>query len=117
KKGQSFNQMFSAGLQNHLGSAAKNAHNKEMKNVGPSVQSKLRDKNGQAREYQNYMRPVQIDGAWVFLTGMRESPSEPFRFLRIPADDNDSVNEWMRIRSALQSPEIRFLAAQRYAQR
>lgn len=116
-KGQSFNQMFSAGLQDHLGSAAKNAHNKELKNVGPSVQYKLRDKNGQAREYQNYMRPVLIDGAWVFLTGMRTSPAEPFRFLRIPADDNDSVDEWMRIRSALQSPEIRFLAAQRYAQR
>jgi cytochrome c biogenesis protein len=109
--------MFSAGLQNHLGSAAINAHDKELKNVGPSMQYKLRDKNGQAREYQNYMRPVLIDGAWVFLTGMRASPSEPFRFLRIPADDNDSVDEWMRIRSALQSPEIRFLAAQRYAQR
>lgn len=116
-KGQSFNQAFSAGLQNHLGSAAKNAHNKELKNVGPSVQYKLRDKNGQAREYQNYMRPVLIDGAWVFLTGMRASPSEPFRFLRIPADDNDSVGEWMRIRAALQNPEIRFLAAQRYSQR
>lgn len=117
KKGQSFNQKFAAGLQNQLGSAAKNADGKELKNVGPSVQYKLRDKNGQAREYQNYMRPVLIDGSWVFLTGVRASPSEPFRFLRIPADDNDSVDEWMRIRSALQNPEIRYLAAQRYVQR
>lgn len=114
---QGFNQTFSTGLEKHMGSAAKNANNKDLKNVGPSVQYKLRDKNGQAREYQNYMQPVLVDGSWVFLAGMRESPAEPFRFLRIPADDNDTVDEWMRIRAALLDPEMRFLAAQRYAQR
>lgn len=112
------NQGFmSSGLDKHLGSAAKNANNKDLKNVGPSVQYKLRDKNGQAREYSNYMQPVLVDGAYVFLAGMRESPSEPFRYLRIPADDNDTVEEWMRLRAAMLSPELRLLAAQRYAQR
>ncbi|MFC7298384.1 cytochrome c biogenesis protein ResB [Herminiimonas aquatilis] len=108
---------MASGLDKHLGSAAKNANNKDLKNVGPSVQYKLRDKNGQAREYSNYMQPVLVDGAYVFLAGVRESPAEPFRFLRIPADDNDTVEEWMRLRAAILNPDLRALAAQRYAKR
>ncbi|HTH44557.1 MAG TPA: cytochrome c biogenesis protein ResB, partial [Oxalicibacterium sp.] len=110
-------QNWSEDLQKHLGSAAKSSDSKALKNVGPSVQYKLRDRNGQAREYNNYMQPVQVDGAYVFLTGMRESPSEPFRYLRIPADDNDTVDEWMRLRAALLNPDLRARAAQHYAAR
>jgi len=106
-----------ADLGKHLGSAAKDSRGKNLHNVGPSVQYKLRDKTGQAREYSNYMLPVQLDGASVFLAGMRESPDEPFRYLRIPADDEGSVTEWMRIRAALRDPQLRERAAQRYAER
>jgi len=81
------------------------------------VQYKLRDKTGQAREYQNYMQPVTVDGATVFLAGMRVNPGDPFSYLRIPADDNYSVTEWMRLRAALQDPELRQQAAARYAAR
>jgi cytochrome c biogenesis protein len=116
-KGQSLNEQFSASLDKHSGSAAKNANNKDLKNVGPSVQYKLRDKTGQAREFQNYMQPVTVDGAQVFLAGMRVSPADPFSFLRIPADDEHSVREWMRLRAALADPALRDLAAQRYAKR
>jgi cytochrome c biogenesis protein len=108
---------FAEGLDKRLGSAAKNAKNKEFKNIGPSVQYKLRDKTGQAREYHNYMMPVLTDGAYVFHAGVRNSPSEGFRYLRIPADDNDSVEEWMRFRAAVQDGVLRARAAQRYAQR
>ena len=111
------NQGLSSSFDKHLGSAAKTANNKDLKNVGPSVQYKLRDRNGQAREYHNYMQPVLVDGAYVFLAGMRESPADPFRFLRIPADENDTVDEWMRLRAAILNPQLRELAAQRYAQR
>ncbi|MDQ9170983.1 cytochrome c biogenesis protein ResB [Oxalobacteraceae bacterium R-40] len=111
------NKQLMEGLNRQLGSAAKSDSTKDLKNVGPSVQYKLRDKTGQAREYHNYMLPVMADGANVFLTGMRESPSEPFRYLRIPADENNSVEEWMRIRSAIMNPELREEAARRYAQR
>jgi cytochrome c biogenesis protein len=116
-KGESLNEQFSASLDKHSGSAAKNANNKDLKNVGPSVQYKLRDKTGQAREFQNYMQPVTIDGAQVFLAGVRISPADPFSFLRIPADDEHSVREWMRLRAALADPALRELAAGRYAQR
>jgi cytochrome c biogenesis protein len=47
---------------------------------------------------------------------MRESPNEPFQYLRIPADDNDSIDEWMRLRAAILDPAVRDKAAQRYAQ-
>ena len=116
-KGQSLNDQFALTLDKHSGSAAKNANNKNLKNVGPSVQYKLRDKTGQAREYQNYMQPVTIDGAEVFLAGMRANPSDPFSYLRIPADEAHSVREWMRLRAALADPALREIAAQRYARR
>lgn len=105
------------GLQEQLGSAGKGTNTKDLKNVGPSVQYKLRDKTGQAREFHNYMQPVLADGAYVFLAGVRENPNEQFRYLRIPADDNDTVEEWMRLRAAIQNPAVRAQAAERYAQR
>jgi cytochrome c biogenesis protein len=81
------------------------------------VQYKLRDKTGQAREFSNYMQPIKVDDAYVFLAGVRDAPDEPFRYLRIPADDEDTVQEWMRMRAALLNPELRQAAAHRYAQR
>ncbi|NEX61476.1 cytochrome c biogenesis protein ResB [Noviherbaspirillum galbum] len=110
--GKSFNER----LDKQLGSATKNTSSKDLKNVGPSVQYKLRDKTGQAREYHNYMQPMMVDGTYVFLTGMRDTPAEPFRYLRIPADDKDSVEEWMRLRAAIANPALRAAAAERYAQ-
>jgi len=116
-KGESLNQQFANTLDKHSGSAAKNANNKDLKNVGPSVQYKLRDKTGQAREYQNYMQPVTIDGDQLFLAGMRANPNDAFSYLRIPADDEHTVKEWMRLRAALADPQLREQAAERYARR
>jgi len=111
-----FDEKFAAGLGKELmGSAGQNAGNKNLKNVGPSVQYKVRDKNGQAREYHNYMQPIQINGVPMYLTGVRDAPDDPFRYLRIPADDNNSVAEWMRLRAALYDQTLRALAAERYA--
>jgi cytochrome c biogenesis protein len=116
-KGKSLEEQFAVGFDKHTGSAGKNANNKDLKNVGPSVQYKLRDKTGQAREYNNYMQPVTVDGATVFLAGMRVNPSDNFSYLRIPADDAHSVTEWMRLRAALSDPALRNAAARRYAAR
>jgi cytochrome c biogenesis protein len=80
------------------------------------VSYKLRDAAGQAREYNNYMLPVDTgDGVPVFLLGMRETPSEPFRYLRPPADENGELTGFIRLRSALETPELRARAVQRYA--
>jgi cytochrome c biogenesis protein len=116
-KGKSLNDQFAASLDKHSGSAAKNANNKDLKNIGPSVQYKLRDSTGQAREFLNYMQPVMLDGAQVYLSGVRSSPADDFAYLRIPADDQHGVGEWMRLRAALADPQLRALAAKRYAAR
>ena len=114
-KTQSFDAQFAQALSEHSGSAAKNANNKDLKNVGPSVQYKLRDKTGQAREFLNYMQPVTLEGAQVYLAGVRSNPSDPFSYLRSPADDAHGVGEWMRLRAALADPALRQEAARRYA--
>ncbi|WP_338845855.1 cytochrome c biogenesis protein ResB [Massilia sp. W12] len=99
------------------GSAAKGTNTKNLKNVGPSVQYKLRDKTGQAREFHNYMQPVEIDGQSFYLAGVRDNPNDAFSYLRIPVDEQHGVGEWMRLRAALNNEEMRVQAAQRYALR
>ena len=102
-------------IDKHLGSGAKAPGDKKLQNVGPSVSYKLRDASGQAREFNNYMLPVEIDGQRVFLAGMRESPAEPFRYLRIPVDDKGEIEGWLRLRQALGDAALRDRAADRYA--
>jgi cytochrome c biogenesis protein len=101
-------------LERHLGSGAKSASPKQLHNVGPSVSYKLRDASGQAREFNNYMLPITLDGQRVFLAGLRERPDEPFRYLRIPADDSDSIASWAQMRAALSDPAARSEAVRRY---
>jgi cytochrome c biogenesis protein len=88
-----------------------------LRNVGPSFNYKLRDTAGQAKEFHSYMLPVDLDGTPVFLIGVRGSPDESFRYLRIPADENRSLTEYMRLREAMASPEVRQKAAEIFAQR
>jgi cytochrome c biogenesis protein len=103
-------------IEARLGSADKTVTQRDLRNVGPSVSYKLRDAAGQAREYNNYMLPVDTgDGVRVFLLGMRESPSEPYRYLRLPVDENDSLEGFVRLRDALGNPGMRALAIDRYA--
>lgn len=107
-----------AALDERLGAANKADARKTQRNVGPSVSYKLRDEAGQAREFNNYMLPVDLgDGVPVFLMGMRETPSEPFRYLRIPADAQSSTDEFFRLRAALADPVMRAQAVRRYAAR
>ncbi|HEY8881510.1 MAG TPA: cytochrome c biogenesis protein ResB, partial [Roseateles sp.] len=102
-------------LSKHLGSGAKSSADKTLHNVGPSFSYKLRDAAGQAREYNNYMLPVELDGQKVFLAGVRDTPAETFRYLRMPADENASLDGWLRLRQALADAALRDAAAQRYA--
>ena len=53
---------------------------KKFENAGPSVQFKMRDKTGEAKEYLNYMVPVEKEGAYYYLSGVRSSPAEEFRY-------------------------------------
>ncbi|PKO47256.1 MAG: cytochrome C biogenesis protein [Betaproteobacteria bacterium HGW-Betaproteobacteria-22] len=70
-------------------------------NVGPNVTYKLRDNRGQAVEYVTYMQPMQIDGKFYFISGMRETVQDEFRYLRIPADDDLSLHNFMHFRATM----------------
>lgn len=103
-------------LDARLGAANKTANRKDLRNVGPSISYKLRDAAGQAREFQNYMLPMDLgDGVPVFLLGMRESPADSFRYLRVPADDQGGLDGFLRLRSALADPALREAAVRNYA--
>lgn len=101
-------------LRDQFGSGARHVFDKTLRNVGPSVSYKLRDASGQAREYNNYMLPIELDGELVFLAGVREQTDDNFRYLRIPADDQGSLQGWARLRAALFDPKLRAQAAERY---
>ncbi len=104
-------------LDNHLGAGNKVLTPKELRNVGPSVSYKLRDAAGQAREFNNYMLPVDTgDGQPVFLWGVRNTPAEQFRYLRVPADDQSSWRGFVRLKNALATPAMRERAVQSYVQ-
>lgn len=105
-------------IESRLGAGHKTSTQKELRNIGPSVSYKLRDAAGQAREYNNYMLPVDLgDGQPMFLLGVRENPGDAFRYLRLPADENGSMEGFTRLRAALQSAPLRQLAVQRYARK
>lgn len=106
---------LTSGIESRLGAANKTNKPKVLRNIGPSIGYKLRDAAGQAREYQNYMVPVDTgDGQPVFLLGMRERPEEPFRYLRVPADDQGSMDSFVRMRAALADAGTRTRAIERY---
>ncbi len=97
-------------------SPAANAHKaKSLTNVGAAFQYKLRDAAGQAREFHVYMLPVELEGSRVFLAGVRNSPDESFRYLRIPADEKDSLETFLHLRAAMDNPGLRASAAQAFA--
>ena len=102
-------------IESRLGSGHKTVTEKKLRNVGPSITYKLRDAAGQAVEFHNYMLPMELDGARVYLMGARETPSEPMRYLRVPVDEKDSLDGFVRLRSALADPALREQAVKRYA--
>jgi cytochrome c biogenesis protein len=105
-------------FESRLGAANKTSKPKTLRNIGPSIGYKLRDAAGQAREFQNYMVPVDTgDGQPVFLLGVRERPDEPFRYLRVPADDKGSMDGFVRMRATLADADARARAIDRYIKR
>jgi cytochrome c biogenesis protein len=105
-----------ASLDARLGAANKTVKNKNLRNVGPSITYKLRDAAGQAREFHNYMLPVDLgEGAPVFLLGARDTPADGFRYLRVPADENGALDGFLRLRGALGEASLREQAVKAYA--
>lgn len=83
-----------------IGAGAALRNEKNLRNVGPSLIYKVRDKQGQAREYHNYMLPIQVENRWYFMSGMRSAPNENFRYIYFPLL-NQSFDDFNRLRAIL----------------
>ena len=84
----------------------KEGEKEKPRNVGPSVTYKVRNSSGQAREYLSYQYAMPIDGRTFFISGMRETPQEEFKYLKIPADAKGSIEEFMLFKDALQNKRL-----------
>lgn len=69
----------------------------KFRNQGPSFFYKIRNESGQAIQYQNYMNPIIKDGRAFFVSGIQLTPADSFKYLHIPADDNLSLQRFIRL--------------------
>lgn len=102
-------------LRRQMGTGNEALSRRDLRNVGPSFTYKLRDPAGQAREYHNYMLPLQFDGRWMLVSGMREDPNEPFRYLRIPLDEDGRLDGFWQLRAGLLDSARRDAIARQFA--
>jgi cytochrome c biogenesis protein len=80
----------------------------KMHNNGPTIIFKVRNDQGKAWEYENYIMPSLQEGRLFFMTGVRESQAEPFRYLFIPADANRKKDRFFKFLTLLNNP-IKFM--------
>lgn len=106
---------FKANLASVIGPGVKKDKTEAFKNIGPSITYKLRDSAGQAKEFQNYMLPIDLDGGRYYLAGVRDTPSENFKYLRLPVDENGQLDGFLRLRAALMNKQMRDQAAFNFA--
>ena len=78
---------------------------KKLKNVGPNFIYKIRNESGQAVEYQTYQFPMIVGGTSFFMSGMRTTPQDEFRYIKIPADANGELTGFLKFRSLITSPK------------
>jgi cytochrome c biogenesis protein len=96
------------------GSGTRAASGENLRNLGPSYTYILRDPAGQAREFSNYMQPIQINGLWYFISGMRTSRTEDVSWLRIPLDEDKSAATWFAIHQSFFDPALQAELIERY---
>lgn len=88
-----------------------NTEEKELKtgnshrNNGPSMIFKIRNEQGRAWEYENFLMPVpRDDGRYMFMSGIRAAVAEEFRYLFIPADENKSRQRFFEFLALINNP-------------
>lgn len=77
---------------------------KKFHNNGPSIIFKVRDEQGKAWEYENYMMPSMQEDRLFFMTGVRTIASEPFRYLFIPADEKRQKTRFFKFLALINNP-------------
>src|SRR5690606_23386337 len=74
---------------------------------------KVRDTQGQAHEYVSYMQPLQLDKRYYFVSGVRTSLQDEFKYLRIPVDSDFEIDGFMQLRAVLMDKRTHPVIAQR----
>lgn len=80
---------------------------KRFTNIGPSIVYRLRDAAGQAVEFKNYMLPVKQEEDYFFITGTRSGLDQQYRWLRLPADRQGSIDTFMALRQVIADKTMR----------
>ena len=75
-------------------------------NIGPSVVYKFRNSSGQAVEYQTYQNPIPENKKFFFMSGVREDLQSELKFLRIPADNDLSLQGYQMFLKNIRSEEL-----------
>jgi cytochrome c biogenesis protein len=107
--------MGSSVLEAKLNAAREVKKVRNLRNIGPSIQFKLRDAQGQAQEYLNYMQPFAEDGRYYFISGIRKTQGEELRFIRLPLDQKMRLNTFMQLRANLLNKKMVSILAKRTA--
>lgn len=79
---------------------------RNLRDFGPNFTFKLRTETGEAREYENYMFPVERDGREYFLSGVRNSPAESFAYLYLPVDEDGSLQQFLNYSALLRDEKL-----------
>ena len=78
--------------------------NRKFVDYGPSFTFKVRQADGTATEYLNYMYPVPLEDNLYFLSGVRSATADEFRYLYIPVDAENSPERFFRFQARLHDP-------------
>jgi len=78
----------------------------KMHNNGPTIIFKVRNEQGIAWEYENYFLPSKQDGRWFFMTGVRASNAEPYKYLFIPADTKRTKERFFKLLAEINNPLV-----------
>ena len=82
-------------------------------NIGPSVVYKFRNSSGQAVEYQTYQNPIPENEKFFFMSGVREDLQSELKFLRLPADNELSLQGYQTF---LKKYSIKGIITKKYKQ-
>jgi cytochrome c biogenesis protein len=67
---------------------------------------KFRNSSGQAVEYQTYQNPIPENEKFFFMSGVREDLQTELKFLRIPADNDLSLQGYQTFLKNIRSEEL-----------
>ncbi|MES2206515.1 MAG: cytochrome c biogenesis protein ResB [Pseudomonadota bacterium] len=84
-------------------------------NLGATWTYRIRDAQGQAKEYHNYLEPISIEGRWYVLSGIREEADKPFRYFRMPLTPQGYLEPYFLWRLYWLNPEKWHALSEKFA--